>query len=286
VATNSQPRLRIGGFVTLCLLATPCPHIFAGARNTAQITSIIHDVRLLAGKVEPLPASLHDEISEGTAVATGAESGAELTFTDQTVARVGSNTVFSFKKGTRSLLLRDGAILLQVPKTAKGARLEGAGVAAVISGTTVMFECHAAIYKFVVLEGTGRLYRPGHLGDSVLVRPGQLMIGQPNTAVSDPVDFDIERFLRTSRFLLDFPPLRSESLMANESRRQQRDKSRKRLLETNMVIFGSGASVSLLDPAQPALANPSGTSSAAPAPVQRSSSIDSPVVDRVMAARR
>lgn len=286
MATNSQWRLRIGGWVILCLLAAPCRHGLAGAPNTAQITSVSHDVRLLVGDVEPRPAALNDKLSEGTAVATGGESGAELTFTDQTVARVGSNSVFSFKKGTRSLDLRDGAILVQVPKTAKGARLEGGGVAAAITGTTVMFECHPTVYKFVVLEGTGRLYRPGHLGDSVLVGPGQLIIGQPNTAVSDPVDFEIERFLRTSHFILDFPMLRSESLMANESLKQQRDKSRKRLLETNMVIFGSGASVSLLDPAQPALTNPSGTSSAAPAPAPRSSSIDSPVVDRVITARK
>ena len=286
MAKNSQWRLRIWGLVTLCLMATPCRHLIAGAPATAQLTGIIRDVQLLAGKVEPRPASLHDNVSEGTAVATGGESGAELTFTDQTVARLGATSVFSFKKGTRSLNLRDGAILLQVPKTAKGVRLEGAGVAATITGTTVMFECHPTNYKFVVLEGTGRLYRPGHLGDSVLVGPGQLIIGQPNTAVSDPVDFEIERFLRTSRFILDFPPLRSESLMANESRRQQRDKSRKLLIETNMVIFGSGASVSLLNPAQPALASPSGASSAAPAPVQQSSSIDSPIVDRAMAARK
>ena len=73
--------------------------------------------------------------------------------------------------------LVDGAVLLQVPKGVNGAKIHAPGVTAVISGTTGMFEYHPGVYKFLVLEGTGRLYRPGHLGDSLLVRAGQLVIG-------------------------------------------------------------------------------------------------------------
>jgi hypothetical protein len=105
------------------------------------------------------------------------------------------------------------------------------------------------------LEGTGRLYRPWHLGDSVLVGPGQMVIGNPSAAVSDPVNFDIARFVKTSAFLVGLPPLCSESSIALEAQKQQREKSKKTLIETNLVIFGGGTRVSLVGQA-PATTHP------------------------------
>jgi hypothetical protein len=110
-----------------------------------------------------------------------------------------------------------------------------------------MIEYHPGIYKLFVLEGTGRLYRPGHLGDSILVLPGQMVIGNPDAAVSEPVDVDIDRFLKTSRFITDFAPLRSEKSIIADSRKQQREKSNKSLVDTNLVIFGGGTQVSVTD---------------------------------------
>jgi hypothetical protein len=283
----SQRSLVGRGLVILCLLAGSCLNGLASAPQTAQVTQVIHDVHLLGSNADPRPASVSDSMNDGTSVKTGVDSAAELTFTDQTIARLGSNSVFNFKHGTRNLNLDAGVMLLQVPKTAKGARLQTAGVAAAITGTTVMFECYPTVYKFLVLSGTGRLYRPGHLGDSVLVRAGQMVIGAPNTPLSDPVDFDIERFLKTSRFMLDFPPLRSESLMANESQKQQRAKDKKVLIDTNMVIFGAGTSVSLLNPTQREVVDKSGTSStASPPPSRLSTAINSTAVDQAMTTRK
>ena len=113
-----------------------------------------------------------------------------------------------------------------------------------------MIEYHPGVCKFLVLEGTARLYRPGHLGDSVLVQAGQMVIGNPNAAVSDPVDFDIARFVRTSRFIVGLPALRSESSIVLEAQKQQHEKSKKTLVETNLVIFGGGTRVSLVGQAQ------------------------------------
>jgi len=113
-----------------------------------------------------------------------------------------------------------------------------------------MIEYHRGVYEFLVLEGTGRLYRPGHLGDSILVRPGQMLIDNPDAAVSDPVDVDIGRFMTTNRFITDFPPLRSKKPITAESRKQQREKSKKTLIDTNLVIFGGGTQVSLIGQGQ------------------------------------
>ena len=98
-----------------------------------------------------------------------------------------------------------------------------------------------------MLEGTARSYRPGHLGDSVLVRAGQMVFGNSEAALSDPVDVDIDRFMKTSHFITDFPPLRSQKSIVAESEKQQREKTTKALIDTNLVIFGGGTQVSVTD---------------------------------------
>lgn len=224
--------------------------VSAAEKNEARVTQVTQDVQLVGTDAAGRMAAVNDSVSEGTKVRTGADSRVELTFNDKTITRLGANAVFDFRDGTRNLNLEEGVLLLQVPKSAKGARICAAPIAAAISGTTVVLEYHATYYKFLVLDGTARLYRPGHLGDSILVKAGQMVFGQPKMALSDPVDFDIGRFLKTSRFITDFSPLGSESLMARESQKQQREKTKKNLIDTNLVIVGGGTVVSLVDPAQ------------------------------------
>lgn len=219
-----------------------------------EVTVVVHDVNLITPDGAGAPAAVNDKVAEGASMRTGADSRVEVTFVDQTIARLGASTVCSFKDGTRNLDLSDGVMLLQVPRKARGARIRAAGIAAAVGGTTVVFEYHADVYKFLTLEGTSRLYRPGHLGDSVLVRAGQMVIGKPNAPLSDPVDFDVGRLLKTSRFITDFPPLHSEQLLAHASERQQKAKSKKALIDTNLVIFGGGTNVTLVKPTQAAVA--------------------------------
>ncbi|MEO6872162.1 MAG: hypothetical protein ABI233_08080, partial [Chthoniobacterales bacterium] len=77
----------------------------AGAATTlkqARVSQVVKDVNLLPNQAAPHPARVSDEVRDGTAVRTGTESRAELTFTDQTLARLGANTIFSFNEGTRN----------------------------------------------------------------------------------------------------------------------------------------------------------------------------------------
>jgi hypothetical protein len=218
----------------------------AASPNEARLTRVNNSVQLRHPMRAPRQGSLNDIVDEETIVRTGKDSHAELTFSDQTVVRLAANTAFSFKNGTHDLSLGEGAALVQAARSANAATIHAGSVAAAITATTVMIEYHPGVCKFLVLEGTGRLYRPAHLGDSVLVHAGQMVIGNPNAAVSDPVDFDIARFVETSRFIVGLPPLHSEKLIAAESQKQQREKSNKTLIDTNLVIFGGGTRVSLV----------------------------------------
>jgi len=258
--TNPQPRL-LALIIIAAWFASWFPTVLsAPSGEEARVTRVKGLVQLLRPMVASCPASVNDVVDDGTIVRTGPSSRVELTFSDETVVRLVGKTTFTFKNGTRDLNLGEGAALIQVPKTASGAEIHAADDAAVITGTTAMIEYHPGVCKFLVLEGTGRLYRPGHLGDSIVVNPGQLVIGNPNAAVSDPVDFDIARFVKTSRFITDFRPLSTEKLILAESQKQQRKKSKKSLIETNLVIFGGGTRVSLVGQA-PAATHPAANQS-------------------------
>jgi len=245
-------RLQLFALVAIvACLATRFPNEANGASlNRARITRANNHVQLLHPGRTARQASVNDTVDEGTIVRTGKDSHAELTFPDEKVVRLAANTSFSFKNGIRDLNLTEGAVLIQSPKGVNGARIHASAIAAAITGTTSMLEYHSGVSKFLVLEGTGRLYRPGHLGDSVLVNAGQLVMGNPNAAVSDPVDFDIARFVKTSRFIVGLPPLHSEKLIAAESQKQQQEKSKKTLVDTNLAIFGGGTRVSVLGQTQ------------------------------------
>lgn len=248
---STRPGLVWTGVVLLSLIAAARSTIAAQA-NEATITRIVNEVQLHAAQSAPHFASINDKVRDGSSVQTGMNSRTELSFADESLTRLSANTIFSFNEGTRNLDLASGAVLLHVPKGAGGAKISTAAMTAAITGTTVIVEYHPHAYiKFISLEGTARLYLKRRWGESVLVRPGQMLITNPDAkSLPDPVDVDLERLMKTARLIIDFPPLGSQNLIAKESEKQQRAKSKRGLIDTNLVIFGKGTLVSLTNPAQ------------------------------------
>jgi FecR protein len=248
---STRPGLVWAGVVLLSLIPAARSTI-AAQPDEATITRIVNEVQLQAAQTAPHAASVNSKVRDGSSVQTGIDSRTELIFANRALARLSANTVFTFNQGTRNLDLGGGAILLRVPKGAGSAKISTGAVTAAITGTTVIVEYHPhACIKFISLEGTARLYLKRRLGESVLVRPGQILITNPDTrSLPDPVDVDLERLLKTSLLTVGFPPLESQDLIAKESEKQQRAKSKRRLLDTNLVIFGKGTVVSLTNPAQ------------------------------------
>jgi hypothetical protein len=244
---TTEFRGALAGLCGCAVLICGAQTVGAAGTEEARITALARDVTFVSARGDTKPVALNDHLRSVTTVRTGADSHAEITFGNQTIARLWSKSVLGVNNGARDLQLREGVAFLQVPRGVK-ARIRAGEVAAALSGTTMMLEYRSTVFKFLMLEGIGRLYRPGHFGDSILVHPGQMVIGNPQNALSDPVDFDIGRFVKTSRFILDFPPLPSQSLMIAASEEQQREKSKKVLIDTNLVIFGGGTLVSIVDP--------------------------------------
>ena len=196
----------------------------AAQGKEARVTQVVRDVNLLAPHVAARPAHLNDNVTDGSAVHTGADSRAELTFADLTVTRVGANSIFTFDRAGRSVDVERGAILLRVPKDSGGARIRSSALTVGITGTTVMFESHPRNYaKLIVLEGSSQAWLTKHQGKKITVRAGQMLIVKSDeTHLPDPVDIDESLVLRTATLITEFRPLPSLDLMRSVAANQKR----------------------------------------------------------------
>lgn len=185
------------------------------ASDEARVTRVVRDVKLLPAQAKPKPAALNDKVSDGTGVRTGDASRSELTFTDLTIERLGSNTVFSFNGGGRSVSLNGGSMLLRVPKNSGGATMSTNAVTVGITGTTVILEAtRAGRNKLTVLEGGARLSLNTNRSQSVYVRGGQMEDVPPGaTTLPPPVNVNLSDIMRKHPLITDFGPLPSRDLI-------------------------------------------------------------------------
>src|SRR4030081_132006 len=211
----------------------------AGPLTSAQITKIINRVRVIDPVKGGHPAIIGEAIKDDVGLITGEKARSELLIQDNTVTRIGAETFFSFKTGTRDMTLERGSMLLQVPKGLGGAKIHTAAVTAAITGTTIMIEFIPGSYiKVLVLEGSLPLSRNGTLGDSLLLRPGKMVIMRPDAKnIPDPIDVDLEQIVKTST-LVNFPdeaPLPSMPLMQAAIDEQRKQLAKNDLVPTNLV---------------------------------------------------
>ena len=211
----------------------------------ARVTKIINKVEVTDPAKGTHPASLHETIKDEIELKTGVKSRSELLFQDETLARVGPETSFSFKSGTRDISLGKGAMLLQVPKGLGGAKIRTAAVTAAITGTTIMIEHTPGKHlKVLVLEGSLRLSVNGPFGDSVVLLPGRMVLMRPDAKrIPPPVSVDLKRIMRTSSLVnmskKASPSLPSLALIEKEIAQQAREKLTADLIDTGLAIHGS-----------------------------------------------
>src|SRR3954453_14723284 len=104
-------RFRVCGSIVLALLLVAARSAIAAQLKDATITQIVNDVKLHPREAPTRSAVLNDRVPDGTEVHAGINSRAELTFADQTSARLSANTTFSFNNEKRNLDLTEGAML-------------------------------------------------------------------------------------------------------------------------------------------------------------------------------
>jgi len=261
----------------------------AGPLTAAEVTKIINQVSVIDPRSGHRPAEVRDVIKDDLGLQTGLKSRSELLFQDNTLTRIGAETFFSFRTGTRDLTLEKGSMLLQVPKGLGGAQIHTAAVTAAITGTTIMMEYVPKQYiKVLVLEGSLRLSRNGVFGDSLVLRPGKMVVMRPDAKkIPDPVDVDLQHIVQTSS-LVNFPgaePLPSMLLIQAAIEEQAKRLAKNNLAPTNLVM-GHGTNVIVATADQLAkVLSPGGTlSTALNAPIAgvKSGTLSLPLVGSVV----
>src|ERR1041385_9038854 len=237
----------------------------AGPLTSAEVTKIINRVAVVDPATGQQPAKIRDVIKDDLGLQTGEKSRSELLFQDNTLTRIGAETFFSFKTGTRDMTLERGSMLLKVPKGLGGAKIHTAAVTATITGTTIMMEYSPKHYlKVLVLEGSLRLSRNGSFGDSQVLRPGKMVIMRPDAkAIPEPVDVDLAEIVKTST-LVNFPGskiLPSMPLIQAAINDQAKDLTK---ADGRLWRFRNAASMSLVEYAREQLSRQLAASGASP----------------------
>ena len=218
----------------------------AGPLTEARVTKIVRDVRVIDPAKGTHAAAINETIKDEIGLKTGVKSRSELLFQDNTLTRIGPETSFSFKAGTRDLTLKQGTMLIQVPKGLGGAKIRTAAVTAAITGTTIMVGYTPTKHiKVLVLEGSMRLSVNGTLGDSVLLQAGRMVTMRPDAKrIPDPVTVDLRRVMQTSSLVKmakkgdrDLP---SAGLIEKEIAQQDHERAKGGLTETNRIVSGFG----------------------------------------------
>ena len=177
----------------------------------------------LTGEARPAApgAVIHDE----NVVRTGTESRAELEFADLTLARLGSNSIFSFDAKVRAMNFTQGAVLFSKPTNSGAVQLKSGAISGAITGST-------GFISTVPIEGIGKAghTRSNGKGTTTLVGmlegkiqggsrwtdstgrehttsfrlgPGEMLVARPD-GPPRLAQFDIPRFLKTSPLITGF----------------------------------------------------------------------------------
>ena len=235
-------------FALTVLLAAPMV-LPAAVFKKAEVTRVLNDVRVLPDQSDAAPAKIGDVITGKTAVATGVSSRAELKFPDNTLTRLGANTLFRLQEGTRDIDLQQGVILLQVPKQLGGARVRTAAVTAAVTGTTILVEYQPDGYiKIIVIEGQVDLFMRDQPSNFITIKAGDMIVMKADAKTFPlPVQVDLDRLLKTSKLLDpdEFGPIGNDTQI-NEALNQQGDlKKEGELLNTAFMLPGRGTKITL-----------------------------------------
>ena len=205
------------------------------SKKDARVTQVIREVNLLAPDAPARRAVVNENVRETTAVKTGGESRAELTFADLTITRLGANTLYRFKKSGRLVELDGGSTLLRVPKDSGGATVITSAVSAGSTGTTFIFEAaRNGRARLIVLEGSARLTLRNHPDQTRAATAGQALEVPPGASrIPEPKAIDLQQLMKTSPLIVGFRPLPSQNLINNAIRQQQQQQQQRGPLNQN-----------------------------------------------------
>ncbi len=217
----------------------------------STFTQVIKDVNVVAAATQAVsPAETNEIFRAPDLVRTGPNSRVELTAPDQTITRIGSDTVFTFDKDGRNLLLNRGSVLFHAPAGQGGGTITSGGASASVLGTTLICAVMSdGRFKTIVLEGKAQV-RTAWNNKSVTVHAGQMVIvarrpGQNEFGAVE--DVDLKQLTGRLLLVFGFPDqLSSMPLIEAAIQQQQQDFAKGKIgpyismliVETDLDLIG------------------------------------------------
>ena len=229
---NSRPftRLRASALVLVAAsLLSPLNQAWAGTFKAAEVSKVVNDVKLLLGTKSSKPAKPGSLVDGNIAVRTGQKSRTQLEFADESIVRLGSNSVFSFLEGKREVNLEQGTLLMQIPKKLGRTSVRTAAISAAITGTTLFIEFSPeengpGTVKIIVIEGSMEYSLNAAPNKKMALGPGE-MVAFPADVPELPKKFSIDlvRLVKTSALMAmgPLPMLGPVEAEVNEQKSQK-----------------------------------------------------------------
>ena len=208
----------------------------------STLVQVVNEVKVAPPQAAEKDAKANELVRAPDKIRTGAKSRAELKAADDTLTRIGANTVFSFEQSGRVLNLEKGSVLFHSPAGRGGGTIKSAGASAAVLGTTlIVASMPDGGFKCILLEGKGTITLPNGktlkltAGDMVYIPAGAQDFG----AV---VKVDLGKLVEGSQLVNGFStPLPSLGDIRNEIAKQNIAIISGNYEETGMMIGRVGS---------------------------------------------
>jgi hypothetical protein len=178
--------------------------LHAAELRESTLVQVVNEVKVAPPQAAEKEAKANDVVHAPDKIRTGAKSRAELKAPDNTLTRIGANTVFSFEQNGRVLNLEKGSVLFHSPAGRGGGTIKSAGASAAVLGTTmIVASTQDGGFKCILLEGKGKITLPN--GQTQVLTAGD-MIYVPAGAQSfgTIVKVDLGKLVRGSQLVNGF----------------------------------------------------------------------------------
>jgi hypothetical protein len=207
-------------------LCFTCLTVFTASRaadfKQSKITQVVNDVEIIsAADQKKVNAAINDIFMIPDILRTGPASRAELVALDNTVTRVGANTIFSFDPASRTVDLKQGSLLFHSPHGKGGGSIHtGSATASVLGSTLIVSATPNGGFKVIALEDQVEIKLPSGLHQSL--NPGQMTYILPGgTHLAPIVLFRLDDLVMNSLLVKGFNhPLPSIPLILLEIDKQ------------------------------------------------------------------
>ena len=255
--------LAIASFLCAATLATGADLSQAVVREKHNIVTVAPTL-----SAQAQPAGQGTVVRPDNVVRTGTESRAELEFSDLTLARLGSNSIFSFDAAARQMNFTKGAVLFSKPTNSGAIKLQSGAISGAITGSTGFISTvpikeagsagdtrsngKGATTLVGMIEGklqggsrwtdgAGREHTtPFQLG------PGEMLVARPD-GMPRVAQFDIPRFVKSSPLIKGFKaPLPNAAALDRAIADYESDERHGFVDKTNVMVSTGPISMGLV----------------------------------------